>query len=247
LNKRLIRNGFTLIELLVVIAIIGILAGMLLPAISKARERARQTNCENNLHQFSIAMAMYRDDNDKAFPDYLSTLHPSYISAPDLYLCLSDRSRGKQGSKPNKEGDAGGTQNHPLLGEQYEETDDNTGNNGINGCSYLFEFSGAECSWGWASYLGTSLATIDANVDGKASWGEVKEYQLANGDTSNGKQPYTSTSFPMIRDFYHHTENSFRVVDPESGSTVRMGLTINVAYAGNIFRSPTMWELPPLL
>lgn len=99
------QRAFTLIELLVVIAIIGLLAAILFPVFSRAREKARQTSCGSNLKQLGLAWMQYTQDYDEFWPignqvngddsGWYSSVYP-YVKSPQVYKCPSDATTGGQ-------------------------------------------------------------------------------------------------------------------------------------------------------
>jgi prepilin-type N-terminal cleavage/methylation domain-containing protein/prepilin-type processing-associated H-X9-DG protein len=92
------ERAFTLIELLVVIGIIGLLAGLLMPALSQAKQKANRVKCLNHMRQLGLALTMYAGDHDGQFParrrgltnTWVGKLQPYYLDA-QILKCPNDR------------------------------------------------------------------------------------------------------------------------------------------------------------
>ncbi len=220
------KRGFTLIELLVVIAIISMLAGQIMPSLSTAREKGRQANCINNLHQIGIAIEIYYQDYDD-YPTWLSIMVPSYLATDKIFICLTDRYKGLTGhgnpSFPNSN-DIPPSQ-IPGLTPPYP-AEFALRNPNVTACSYIYEFSPCPCEWfmlGYASgtYTDTDLHQADTNQDGVVSWKEAKMWQA-------GTQGLSDT-LPIVRCFWHTYNYGQKV--------------LNLAYKDyHVFTSRMYWE-----
>jgi prepilin-type N-terminal cleavage/methylation domain-containing protein len=186
------KKAFTLIELLVVMAIISMLAGQVLPALSTAREKGRQTNCINNLHQFSIALEIYYDDyND--YPPWLSVLYPHYLDSKGVFICQTDINRGTVGAYPSGSPYSFFTQGNDIT---------NT-NSMITANSYFYQLNpNTDTQWDTAH----SSAQIAAASGGgtTATWKQATLWDVSN----NGLD--TSLT-PMVRCLWHNVAFGMKV------------------------------------
>ena len=188
------RNAFTLIELLVVIAIIAILAGLLLPALTRAKAKAKETACLNNLRQMSLGFRLWANDNRDKYPWNLAVTNGGSLGSPDwtdhFRLCANELASPRilvcPADKPRKPGtnwvNLDGLANVSyFVGTRADETKPPT----IVGGDFNVIGGGGGLDPQWSVFLGSSIdAAWDPNVHVRNG-----NLALADGSVQNTKTP----------------------------------------------------------
>lgn len=171
------RRAFTLFEILVVAGVLALLAAILFPAFSRARNMARRASCISNLRQIGLASQMYERDADELAPR-LSLIYPTYLSDARIFICPNHAARGQMTGNDRLEGNlylSSGVSYEYMpnwLEAQQQDWYRPAPNYGEGRWDDLTPLVG--CMWHWARYY-------DPNQNGNATTASGWQLYLTRG------------------------------------------------------------------
>jgi len=172
------RRGFTLIELLVVIAIIAILAALLLPALSAAKQRAWTSSCNSNLHQIGLGMRMFADENGELYPE----------SGGDILWNATDPGTQKQSWMQQVFPYVGNTNVYNCPGNVQLAADEQGPFNYFNGCNVAYVTTGSFAAVKSAAIMFTSAFVLGGDTAGTKSNGTGLQFDPLDADKDDYSQ-----------------------------------------------------------